>query len=79
MERPTCSTCAYWWDHENDGYCCRHPPQLNIEMARNDDAHARACDEHVELQQGYWPNTPPHAFCGEHPLFSAYLESLNQR
>ncbi len=71
MEQPTCKTCPYWeHDNENEypkGLCKRHAPQ------------ALPCSREA-VWTGYpfasWTETESTEWCGEHPDFPAYLESL---
>lgn len=84
MEKPTCKTCQYWepFDWETDqpggpfrGECHRNPPGADP----TDKPIIMGIDAH-------WPATivDPKGlgrsdWCGEHPLFPAYLASLQPR
>ena len=74
MERPTCETCPYWdGDHsvKGIGYCKRNAPVPIILPLRGElpnDYHIGDDPTFAELAGTDW--------CGEHPQFPAYIESL---
>lgn len=79
MERPTCKTCPYWefgaeteGDIDYAGFCHRHAPAPRPLPLDGDDNFKKTTSYRVylpvETLGEYW--------CGEHPDFPAYLESL---
>lgn len=76
MKRPTCGTCPYWDSrnyHEGGGLCRRFPPVF----AANDRLSQEAKGI-VDPWEGIQPISQGSAWCGEHPDFPAYLESLKR-
>jgi hypothetical protein len=76
MKKPTCETCPWWQDNserfENDGMGqCRKtiPNPFRYGSIKT--------DPDIETES-YWPICPKGAWCGEHPDFPAYLESLKE-
>lgn len=66
MERPTCKTCPYWKAVEdNKGECHRNPP------------HPMRHPDH-NFDEGMFLVIYDVDWCGEHPLFPAYIARLSQ-
>lgn len=57
----TCSTCRFWEQHEDafEGFCRRLPPATHFRVRGNGNPY----DVHA---WGYWPDTGPDEWCGEH-------------
>ncbi len=67
MDRPTCETCPFW----EDGNCRRYPPHI----------YEKGCLEDKEgnfLPVYFYPETEGDEWCGEHPDFPEYLQSLKR-
>ena len=67
MDKPTCETCPYFLQNEDDcglGNCHKHTPW-----------HVVCNHGHDSWLDGQWPEISPDAFCGEHPDFPAWIES----
>ncbi len=66
MEQPTCEECPYWeLLHINYGLCRKGQP-VRVESM-------------TEITTGRWPITWESDFCGEHPDFPQYIESLKEK
>ena len=66
MDRPTCATCPYWHDYvmgNGFGQCRRIPPVFRVSSDTED-------------PNGLFPESLALHFCGEHPDFPAWIESL---
>ncbi len=62
MNRPTCKTCLYWCEYEEDtdfGQCRRYPPALYDDEALQD-----------------FPETVDDKWCGEHSDFPEYIAAM---
>lgn len=69
MERPTCKTCPYFTDHGKDGTCHRlAPPPIHI-LGMPD-------MKSVVNRTTLWAVVDHEDWCGEHPGFPAYMDSL---
>ena len=65
MDRPTCATCPYWHDYvmgNGFGQCRRMPPVFQVSSDTED-------------PNGFFPESLALHFCGEHPDFTAFIES----
>ncbi len=85
MERPVCETCPFWyWDQYGEtevgdvdmAECRRYAPMADQEPNGTKRACARA--DGISYDSTTWPITGPIDWCGEHPDFPAYLESLKE-
>lgn len=75
MERPTCKTCAYLHDLEDDGMvliCQRNPPTINVDLIR---AYQGDAAPKEKLDAGNWPVVLHDYWCGEHPDFPDYIKA----
>jgi hypothetical protein len=87
MKRPECSTCPYWaWQLETDNEegpkekqnidyasCKRNAPSTY--MMRHNPQYL----EIVNDSSPVWPRTVSWDYCGEHPDFPAYVESITRK
>lgn len=72
MERPICKTCPYWKRDEvlrSIGECRRHSPPAGMA------GEIRHSETNAPFRAS-WAKTLTDDWCGEHPGFPAYLESL---
>jgi hypothetical protein len=72
MERPTCKTCPYWSEEEQEEGLCRRAAPSPIHIGMYSDR-IDAFPEHIKPFEQCWPSTYAFDFCGEHPDFPAFL------
>jgi hypothetical protein len=68
MDKPTCSTCIYFAAfpaNPDRGKCHEQSPRVDV-------SRATGCD----LVVAVWPEVLADSFCGKHPGFPAYAQSL---
>jgi hypothetical protein len=76
-ERPTCKTCPYFRplsmdvEYGLDGECRRFPPAVLGKSPYKDNPTHHLEGWHPYVSEGHW--------CGEHPDFPAYIDSLKPR
>lgn len=81
MEHPLCQTCSYWdgFDDKDSGYCRRSFPRVLAMHGRKPIPDVSSEDTlWLSMLHRRWPETEHDEWCGEHPDFPAYLESLRQ-
>jgi len=69
MEKPTCETCPYWYQHTgykefDSGNCRRRAPTLEYDLMAHKDS---------KLKLPTYPTTDKEKWCGEHPDFPAWI------